>query len=151
MSNLEFSLIVQSDKEELIKYATDYESFPNYLPGQLKSIKILEQTSEQTITEEIITFSTIIKNQIVQKTLHHKPQNESISSEIISGPAKGTKILVTFQTVEEGTKIDVLADLKLSLKAKFLSPIIKKFYKMILTGIFYKMNNMALESEKTEI
>lgn len=147
MSDLEFSLIVQSDKEELIKYATDFESFPNYLPGQLKSVKILEQNSEQTITEEIITFSTIIKNQIVQKTLHHKPQNESISSEIISGPAKGTKIFITFQTVEEGTKIDVSADLKLSLKAKFLSPIIKKFYKIILTGIFYKMNNLSLKSK----
>jgi hypothetical protein len=70
-------------------------------------------------------------------------------SEIISGPAKGTTMLAKFKKVSEGTEIQVNVELNLSLKAKILSPIIKKFYKRVLMGIFYKMNNMALQSEKS--
>jgi hypothetical protein len=39
-------------------------------------------------------------------------------------------------------------DLKLSLKAKILSPIIKREYKTLLTGIFAKME---LDAQKVEV
>ena len=114
-----------------------------------KSIKIIEQNSSQTTTEEIISFSTVIKNEISQKTVHQAPKNNEMLSEIISGPAKGTTILAKFKKISEGTEIQVNIELKLSLKAKILSPIIKKLYKNVLMGIFYKINNMALQSEKS--
>ena len=149
MGLLAFNMILPTSPEQFIKYSSDYESLSKFLPGQLKSIKIIERDSVQTITEEIISFSTVIKNEISQKTVHHTPQNNEMFSEIISGPAKGTTMLAKFKKVSEGTEIQVNVELNLSLKAKILSPIIKKFYKTVLMGIFYKMNNMALQSEKS--
>jgi ribosome-associated toxin RatA of RatAB toxin-antitoxin module len=149
MSILEFSMILPTSPEQFIKYSSDYESLSQFLPGQLKSIKIIEQNSSQTTTEEIISFSTVIKNEISQKTVHQAPKNNEMLSEIISGPAKGTTILAKFKKISEGTEIQVNIELKLSLKAKILSPIIKKLYKNVLMGIFYKINNMALQSEKS--
>ena len=149
MTLLEFSMILPASPEHFIKYSSDYESLSNFLPGQLKSIKIIERDSIQTTTEETISFSTIIKNQISQKTVHCTPKNNEMFSKIISGPAKGTTVLVKFKKVSEGTKIQVNVELNLSLKAKILSPIIKKFYKNILMGIFYKINNLALQSEES--
>ena len=142
MGLLKFSMILPASPEHFIEYFSDYESLSKFFPGQLKSIKIIEQDSVQTITEEIISFSTIIKNEISQKNVHHKPQNNEMFSEIISGPAKGTTILVKFNKILNGTEIHVSVELNLSLKAKFLSPIIKKFYKRVLMGLFYKINNM---------
>ena len=43
---------------------------------------------------------------------------------------------------ETGTNVSVKINLKLSLKAIFLQPIIKKWYKRILTSSLYKMNNL---------
>ncbi len=143
MGLLEFSMILPTSPEQFIEYLSDYESLSKFFPGQLKSIKIIEQDSVQTITEEIISFSTIIKNEISQKTVHHKPQNNEMFSEIISGPANGTTILVKFNKILNGTEIHVSVELNLSLKAKFLSLIIKKFYKRVLMGLFYKINNMV--------
>ena len=148
MANLDFSLVLPAPAEKFIQFYSDYEALPKYLPGQLESVKIIQQDSNQTITEEIIVLSKTIKNKIYQKTIHHKSQNNKIFSEIISGPAKGTTILTTFEKVSNGTEIQIIVKLNLSLKAKILSPLIKKFYKRILTGILYKMNNMALETDK---
>jgi len=146
---LEFSISLPSSPEQFIKISSDYESLPQFLPGQLKSVKIIEQNSEQTITEETIAFSTIIKNKISQKTIHYTPQNNEMLTEIISGPAKGTTIFAKFKKIPEGTEIHVTVNINLSLKAKILSPIIKKWYKRVLTGIFYKMNSIALEPEES--
>jgi ribosome-associated toxin RatA of RatAB toxin-antitoxin module len=148
MGLLEFSMILPTSPEKFIEYFSDYESLSKFFPSQLKSIKIIEQNSVQMITEEIISFSTVFRNEISQKTVHHKPQNNEMFSEIISGPAKGTTILVKFNKILKGTEIHVNVELNLSLKAKFLSPLIKKFYKNVLMGLFYKINNVALQLEK---
>ena len=148
MNSLEFSITLPASPEQFIEFSSDYEALPKFLPGQLRSVKIIQQDSNQTTTEEIIVFSTIIKNEIHQKTIHHRPQNNQMFTEIISGPAKGTTILVQFNKITSGTEIHVLVKLNLSLKAKILSPVIKKWYKRVLTGIFFKMNNMALSTQK---
>ena len=60
-----------------------------------------------------------------------------------------------FQTIFEsilekdgdGTLITVTIQLELDFKTKIFSPIIKKWYKSMLTGIFYKMNTEIINSE----
>lgn len=148
LASLEFFIVLPASPEQFIQLSSDYELLPKFLPGQLKSVRIIQQDSNQTITEEIIVFRTVIKNEICQKTIHYNHQNNELLTEIISGPAKGTTILVVFKKVSDGTEIHVEVKLNLSLKAKILSPIIKKWYKRVLMGIFYKMNNMILNQEK---
>ena len=78
MDFIGFSMILPTSPEQFIKYSSDYESLSQFLPGQLKSIKIIEQNSSQTTTEEIISFSTVIKNEISQKTVHQAPKNNEM-------------------------------------------------------------------------
>ena len=94
-----------------------------------------------------MVFSSIIKNKIVQQTKHSKISKNKLKSQIISGPASGSVIIVDFSKVNEGTQVSVNLDLNLSLKAKFLSPLIKKLYKTVMSGILYKMNAEALQQK----
>jgi len=141
---MNFSINLPAPSEKLLLLATDYEKLQTYLPRQIKSIKIIDKKDSETITEEILVFKTIVKNEIVQQTKHVLIDN-SIQSEILLGPAKGTKIQTRYEKISTGTKITIDIDLKLSLKAIFLKPIIKKVYVSMLTGVLYKMNNIILE------
>lgn len=147
LGSLEFTLNLSGSSEKLIELATNYSELSRYLPDQLKSIKIIEKNNDETITEEELVFSSIIKNKIVQQTKHSKISKNKLKSQIISGPASGSVIIVDFSKVNEGTQVSVNLDLNLSLKAKFLSPLIKKLYKTVMSGILYKMNAEALQQK----
>ena len=149
MSILEFSLDLPSQPSQLMKLSEDYENLPKYLPDQLKSVKIIEKNETETKTEETVVFSTLIKKEIIQQALHRKISDNKLNTEIISGPAKGTMIYITFETNNTGSKVIIEIDLKLALKAKILRPLIKKFYKTALTCVLYKMNNVITESQTT--
>ena len=149
MANLEFSLDLPAQPSQLMKLSEDYENLPKYLPNQLKSVKIIEKNETVTKTEETVVFSTLIKKEIIQQALHKKISDNKLNTEIISGPAKGTVIYIIFETNNSGSKVIIETDLKLILKAKILLPIIKKFYKIALTSVLYKMNNVIIESETT--
>ena len=149
MANLEFSLDLPAQPSQLMKLFEDYENLPKYLPDQLKSVKIIEKNETVTKTEEIVVFSTLIKKEIIQQALHKKISDNKLNTEIISGPAKGTMIYIMFETNNSGSKVIIKINLKLVLKAKILLPLIKKFYKIALTSILYKMNNVIIESETT--
>ena len=58
-------------------------------------------------------------------------------------------IYIIFETNNSGSKVIIKINLKLVLKAKILLPLIKKFYKIAITSVLYKMNNMIIESETT--
>ena len=82
---------------------------------------------------------------IHQKSIHKLNPYENITTDIIEGPAKGSTILITLSNTSSETEITFNAELKLSLKAKFLGPLIKKLYKRYLTALMYKISNRDLE------
>lgn len=149
MGKLEFVLNLPTQPEQLIRLSEDYENLSKYLPDQLKSVKILEKNEKETKTEEVIVFKTIVKKEIIQQTIHKKISSDKLVTEIISGPAKGTIIYTTFQKNDSGSRVIFEMDLKLELKAKVLEPLIKKYYKMILTSVLYRMNNEILGDMNT--
>ena len=149
MANLEFSLDLPAQPSQLMKLFEDYENLPKYLPDQLKSVKIIEKNETVTKTEETVVFRTLIKKVIIQQALHKKISDNKLNTEIISGPAKGTMIYIIFETNNSGSKVIIKINLKLVLKAKILLPLIKKFYKIAITSVLYKMNNVIIESETT--
>ena len=147
MGVLNFSLNLPSQSNKLMELSEDYENLPKYLPDQLKSVKIIEKNETETITEETIVFSTLLKKKIIQQTSHMKDNSNQLTTEIISGPAKGTIIITMFEKNDSGSKVSIQLDLKLNLKAKILQPLIIKYYKMVLSSVLYKMNNEILEME----
>ncbi len=141
MSELNFKISLIGNSKNYITLMSEYEKFPTYLPQQLKSIKIIQKTSEYTITEENIFISSIIKKNIIQQTKHFNSNDNLVTSQIISGPANGSTLSISFDDQDDKTTVSVSLNIKLGLKYKLLMPIIKKSYKIFILGILYKMQN----------
>ncbi len=139
MTNLLFELQLDAPQDELMKTATDFENFSQYIPGQLKKIEILEKTDSKIITKEILQFSSILKKQI-EIQCEHTIIADTIFTKVIQGPAENSIVKATFNANEKGTLVKIDIDLKLSLKYKILLPLIKKWYKFLLQGVLYKIN-----------
>ena len=151
MTKLEFSIKLKSSANELMDAVMDFEKWPTYLPRQLKSVKILEKTEKQITIEEVLVFKSLIKREIVQTSVYEQISDNSIHSEIISGHAKGTETNISFLEIESGTEISVDIKLKLSLKSIFLSPIIKKVFKIFLRGILLKIDHSILHKGESTV
>ncbi len=141
---MDFSIKLNSSREKLFRILTDFERFPELIPRQLKNVKIIENNEKEVFTEETLVFKTIIKNEINQKCVHRIGDN-NLSTTILSGPAKDTIINISLIDNDSGTDVFIDIKLKLIFKAKMFLPIIKKIYKNLLTGIFYKIDNLASE------
>jgi len=144
MPDFNFEMILSADPKKLFELVTNYENYQKVFPDQLKNISIVSRNDFEVITKEVLTFNTYFKNtELYQKTSHnvHYPK---LFSNVIEGPFKGTVVKVTFDELDSGCKVTINVELKISLKYKILSPIIKNKYKNILTSLLYKMNNIAM-------
>jgi len=147
MKNLQFIMDSSVEPEKLMNYIIDFESYKNFFPDQIKEVKILNKENNEIITEETIIFSTLIKKPFVQKSHHEIISDKELSTKILEGPAKGSVIKITCTKNDKGSQIEFDAELKLSLKAKFLLPLIKMFYKRYLTAIIFKITERDLKSQ----
>ena len=147
MKNLQFIMDSSVEPEKLMNYIIDFESYKNFFPDQIKEVKILNKENNEIITEETIIFSTLIKKPFVQKSRHEIISDKELSTKILEGPAKGSVIKITCTKNDKGSQIEFDAELKLSLKAKFLLPLIKMFYKRYLTAIIFKITERDLKSQ----
>ena len=142
MTNLQFSINSTVEPKKLMSFITDFKYYQKFFPNQIKEVKILERQNNEIITEEAIIFSTLIKSPFVQKSRHKIISDKELFTEILEGPAKGSTIKIICNKNDQGSQINFDANLKLSLKAKFLSPLIKKLYKRYLTAIIYKISEL---------
>ena len=146
MSELEFTIDLSAPKKQLMDIITDYERYTTYLPDQLRSIKIIEKNDNVVITEESILFSNYIKKPFQQRTKHVMKNSDMHQSTLISGPAEGSIVNISLKNIDsDSTQVYVKIELKLSWKAKFLLPLIKKWYKRVIRSLLYNMNNLAEE------
>ena len=146
MPDFNFEMTLPADSRKLFALVTDYENYKQVFPDQLNEVSVVSRNGSEVITKEVLTFNTYLKNiKLYQKTSHsaHYPR---LVSNVIEGPFKGTVIQVTFDELDSGSKVTINAELKISLKYKILSPIIKSKYKSILTSLLYKMNNIAINA-----
>lgn len=144
---MEFSMNMESSVEEVFKKLIDFESMPDLLPRQLKNVEIISKKLDQIVTRETLVFKTIVKNEIVQESSHEIGDNK-IKTVITSGPAKDSVINMKLEKRDSGSTIIINIDLKLSLKARILLPIIKKAYQSLLTGMLYKIDALIMEKNR---
>ena len=143
---MEFNTTVECDYKEFLKILKDFENLPKYLPRQLQKIQILEKQDNIVIIEVILAFKSLIKKEISQKIKIKTEFDNKLILEVLDGHAKNTKVWIVIQPKDDKTQVIVNIDLKLSLKAKILSPIIKREYKSLLTGVFLKI---GIDAENT--
>jgi ribosome-associated toxin RatA of RatAB toxin-antitoxin module len=147
MSELKFLIELPCEREKLFEVVINYQNYPKIFPDQIKEMSIMKNSEILKTTKEIFVFRSIIQKEIVQESEHKIKKPESIESKIISGPFKNSVMRMDFQnSKEKGTIITISGDLRIGFKFKILSPIIKKYYKSILTSLFFKMNNMLTNS-----
>ena len=147
MTNLQFSINSAVEPKKLMSFITDFEYYQKFFPSQIKEVKILERQNNEIITEETITFSTLIRSPFIQKSRHKIISDKELFTEILEGPAKGSVIKIICNKNNQGSQITFDADLKLSLKAKLLSPFIKKLYKRYLTAVIYKISELERKQQ----
>ena len=142
MFDVDFSTDIHIKIDALFQILTDYTKLKELVPDQVKECKILQQTSEETITEELLTFNTYFKKQkIIQKTSHKILEPYTILNSTIEGPFKGSTLKIILEEKGEMTKVILKGKCKVSLKYSILSPIIKKYYKIACISLLYKINN----------
>ena len=146
MPNFNFEMTLPADSQKLFELAIDYENNQKIFPSQLKEVSVVSRNGSVVITKEVLTFNTYFKNMELYQKTSHNAQYPILSSDVIDGPFKGTIVQVTFDELDGGSKVTVNAALKISLKYKILSPIIKNKYKAILTSLLYKMNNIIMNT-----
>lgn len=149
MTNLQFTMNSTLEPEKLMSFITNFESYQSFFPNQIKKVKILDRQNDEIFTEETIVFSTLIKRPFIQKSCHKVISDKELFTQILDGPAKNSTVKVTCSKNEQGSKIEFDAELKLSLKAKFLSPLIKKFYKRYLTAVIFKITECHTKSQES--
>ena len=149
MKNLEFSINAPIKPEKMMKFITDFEYYANYFPSQIKEVKILDRQNGEIFTEETIVFSTLIKRPFIQKSRHKIISDKELFTQILEGPAKNSTVKITCSKNEQGSQIEFDAELKLSLKAKFLLPLIKKLYKRYLTAVILKITERNLKLQES--
>jgi len=144
MSTINFELTLIGSPKQYVELITDYEKYVEYLPDQIKSVKLIEQSSNFIITEETLHLSSIISKTFIQQTKHYSFSDDTLKSEILSGPAKGSVIKIKLNKIDSKTIILLEIQMNLQFKYKFFLPIIKKSYKIFFTGILYKMQNSLI-------
>jgi len=146
MAKFDFSVTVPSKKSKMLEKATCFSEYPKYFQ-YINHINIIHENQNEICTEEKISFSfKSLSHEITQKTITKKIDGDKFESSIISGPLKGTTSQLFYNEVNNSTKINIKVDLKVGLKYKFLSPIIKKRLKMAITAVLFKMHSSILES-----
>jgi hypothetical protein len=135
MVKMNYLFELNCDKDKFFYVLTDYQNLVKYMPRQLQKIEILEKHEGHTIIESTIFLRSIIKKQFSQKLKIQVKSKNIILLEILDGVAKGTQSTISIMLDEEKTICDINTNVKLSLKAAILYPIIKKEYDGFLTKI----------------
>jgi len=135
MVKMNYSFELNCNKDKFFYVLTDYQNLVKYMPRQLQKIEILEKHEDHTIIESTIFLRSIIKKQFSQKLKIQVKSKNKILLEILDGVAKGTQSTISIMPDEEKSICDINTNVKLSLKAAILYPIIKKEYDGFLTKI----------------
>ena len=135
MVRMNYSFELSCDKDKFFHVLTDYQNLVEYMPRQLQKIEILEKQDKHTIIELTIFLRNLIKKQFSQRLKIHVESENKILLEILDGIAKGTQSTISIISDDEKTVCNINTNVKLSLKAAILYPVIKKEYVGFLTKV----------------
>lgn len=115
--------IIKAERSKVFNIITDFENLPNRLPEFFNSIKIVSKEGNVTIIEESVK---VAGRDITQTTKHILTPPEKHKVLVMTGDAKDSHIVETYENVSEGTKVTVDGDFKLSGKLKLVGFVAKR-------------------------
>ena len=133
MPKISFEKIIKADRNTVFDIAANYEEFQKTLPKYFPSIRVRSVRGDIAVVEEHVRLAG---KEIVMMTKHITKYPEIHEVFVIGGDAKGSHIVERYESIKEGTKITVDADLKLrgplKLAAFFGKSKIKKGFSKIM-------------------
>jgi hypothetical protein len=106
---------VDLDNDIIFNVFADIEKYPNILPNNVISVNIINQTTgaagnkiflvEETFSEAGVITTMTVEHSILPNRLHN--------IEIVDGDAKGTKIRMNFEQIENKTEIFIESEIRL--------------------------------------
>lgn len=101
---------VNIPQEKVFSAIKEIDKLPTLFPDRYKEFKIMEQSNNYILTEEIVAISGKV---IKQRVKHILEPNRLLKSEVIEGDAKGTVLIVELNAKPDSTtEIKIDADLK---------------------------------------
>ena len=110
MPKIHFEKIIKADRNKVFEIATNYEEFQKKIPQYFTSIRIRSTRDNVTVIEEHLKLAG---KELVMMTKHVTKYPETHEIFVIGGDAKGSRIVEQYESVSEGTKITVDANIKL--------------------------------------
>ena len=110
MPKISFEKIVKADRNRVFDIAANYEEFEKTLPQYFPSIRVRSRRDNVAVVEEHLR---VAGKELVMMTKHVTTYPELHEVFVIGGDAKGSHIIEKYESVPEGTKITVDADIKL--------------------------------------
>ena len=111
MSSHNFIQKSNLERDVIFQISTDIKNFHKIMPKYFKSLQIINTSLNEIIVLEQINF---FGRNIEIKTKHIivKPNMHKVF--ILSGPAKGTSFIETYDSNSNGTDISIVVNLKLN-------------------------------------
>tara|TARA_B110000438_G_C15653680_1_gene580710 strand:- start:264 stop:704 length:441 start_codon:yes stop_codon:yes gene_type:complete len=108
-----FNLVQKSNlkRDIIFEISTNVKNFHKIMPKYFKSLEIISNSTNETIVLESINFLGR-KMKIKTKHIILKPNIHKVF--VLTGPAKGTSFIETYNPSSHGTTIIILVDLKLN-------------------------------------
>ena len=126
--------------ENLIEILSNIRLLMRISPPQIK-YSILDE--EKNLIQQTL-FVNSIKKEFKIELIHKQLSPNSFISEIISGPIKGTKSVITISQKNDKTEISVNVDLKLNFKYKLFKSILLKKLDSVNSTIFNRLENLGI-------
>ena len=104
------SKTVNLPHERVFSAIKDIAKLPTLFPDKYKSFKIIDQSDNHILTEEIVSISG---KEIKQKVQHSLEPDRMLKSEVVEGDTKGTILIIELDSKSDArTEIKIDADLK---------------------------------------
>ena len=104
------SKTINSPHERVFSAIKDVSKLPTLFPDKYKSFRIIEQSNNHILTEEIVSISG---KEIKQKVQHSLEPDRMLKSEVVEGDTKGTILIIELDSKSDSsTEIKIDADLK---------------------------------------
>lgn len=102
--------MIPADRQRVFDVVANYGNFDNLLPKYFPSIRVRSIRENVAIVEEHLVLG---KKELVMTTKHITKYPESHEMFVLGGDAKGTHIAESYEKTDSGTKLTILADIKL--------------------------------------
>ena len=117
MPKVKVERTIKANPEKIFNMVTDFENLSNKFPQFFKSVKVVSREGNTITTED---HSVLGGREMHQTTKHILTPHQIDEVYILSGDAKDSHIVTTYQSMPEGTKVIVDGDFKLAGKLKLV-------------------------------